>query len=82
MNGQIRLKVLLEITLYRYLPCNIDFFFLKLGENGTASELPANLLQLCLTLCGPMDWTEAHCSSVHGTLQAGILEEVALPSSG
>ena len=39
------------------------------------------LAQSCLTLCDPM-----HCSlpgsSVHGILQARILEWVALPSSG
>ena len=37
-------------------------------------------LQLCLTLCDPMD-----CSplgySVHGTMQARILEWIAMPSS-
>ena len=32
--------------------------------------------QLCLTLCAPMDYT------VHGILQARILEWVAFPSSG
>ena len=31
--------------------------------------------QLCLTLCGPMDYT------VHGILQARILEWVAVPFS-
>ena len=40
----------------------------------------AKLLQLYLTLCDPM-----HCSlsgsSVHGILQARILEWVAMPSS-
>jgi len=41
----------------------------------------ANLLQSCLTLCNP--WTVAHrpYSSVHGILQARILEWVAVPSS-
>ena len=32
--------------------------------------------QLCLTLCNPMDYT------VHGILQARILEWVAVPSPG
>ena len=40
----------------------------------------AKSLQSCLILCGPI-----HCSppgsSVHGILQAGILEWVAMPSS-
>ena len=37
-------------------------------------------LQLCLTLCEPMDCSPPG-SSVHGILQARILEWVALPSS-
>ena len=40
----------------------------------------AKLLQLCLTLCDPMDYTPPG-SSVHGILQARILEWVAMPSS-
>ena len=38
------------------------------------------LLQLCLTLCNPMDRSPS-ASSVHGILQARILEWVAMPSS-
>ena len=41
----------------------------------------AKLLQSCLTLCDPMD-CRLPGSSVHGILQAGILEWVAMPSSG
>ena len=37
-------------------------------------------LQSCLTLCDPMDCSLPG-SSVHGILQAGILEWVAMPSS-
>ena len=40
----------------------------------------AKLLQLCLTLCDPMDCSLPG-SSVHGALQARLLEWVALPSS-
>ena len=36
--------------------------------------------QSCLTLCDPMDYSPPG-SSVHGILQAGILEWVAMPSS-
>ena len=36
-------------------------------------------LQLCLTLCNPMDWSLPG-SSVHGILQARILEWVPFPS--
>ena len=38
----------------------------------------AQLLQLCLTLCNPMD---PPGPSVHGSLQERILERVAMPSS-
>ena len=40
----------------------------------------AKLLQLCLPLCGPMGRSPPG-SSVPGILQAGILEQVAMPSS-
>ena len=40
----------------------------------------AKSLQLCLTLCDPRE--ESHPgSSVHGTLQARVLQWVAMPSS-
>ena len=38
------------------------------------------LLQLCLTLCDAMNYSSPD-SSVHGILQARILEWVAMPSS-
>ena len=38
-------------------------------------------LQLCPTLCSPMDWNPLG-SFVHGILQARILEWVAMPSRG
>ena len=41
----------------------------------------AKSLQLCPTLCDPLDCSPQD-SSVHGILQARILELVALPSSG
>ena len=37
-------------------------------------------LSVCLTLCDPMDYSLPG-SSVHGVLQARILEWVAMPSS-
>ena len=40
----------------------------------------AKLLQSCSTLCRPMDCSPPG-SSVHGILQARILEWVAMPSS-
>ena len=40
----------------------------------------AKSLQSCLTLCNPMNYSPRG-SSVHGILQARILERVAMPSS-
>ena len=40
----------------------------------------AKSLQLCPTLCDPMDCSQPG-SSVHGILQARVLEQVATPSS-
>ena len=40
----------------------------------------AQLLQSCLNLCGPLDCSPPD-SSVHGILQAGILEGVAISFS-
>ena len=42
--------------------------------------VPAKSLQLCPTLCDPMNCSPPG-SSVHGILQARILEWVAMPSS-
>ena len=42
--------------------------------------MPAKSLQSCPTLCDPMDCSPPG-SSVHGILQAGLLEWVAMPSS-
>ena len=41
----------------------------------------ANLLQSYLTLCDPVDCSPFRLLSVHGILQARILELVAMPSS-
>ena len=41
----------------------------------------AQSLKSCPTLCDPMDCSPL-CSSVHGILQARILEWIAMPSSG
>ena len=52
---------------------------LKTGNNNDMC-MPPKSLQSCLTLCDPMDCSLPG-SSVHGTLQARILEWVAMPSS-
>ena len=57
-----------------------SFGLLGLLPSSSFCVLPAKLLQLCLTLWDP--WTVARCSSsVHGVLQARILEWVAMPFS-
>ena len=43
---------------------------------ATQTKVKVKVSQLCLTLCDPMDYT------VHGILQARILEWVAFPSPG
>ena len=43
-------------------------------------KMSAKLLQLCLTLCNPINCSPSG-SSVHGILQARILEWFAMPSS-
>ena len=46
-----------------------------INNNNIIPLLEVKVTQLCLTLCDPMDYT------VHGTLQARILEWIALPFS-
>ena len=57
----------------------------RLGEHGTGHShtspcVCAKSLELCPTLCDPMDCSPPG-SSVHGLLQTRILEWVAMPSS-
>ena len=47
-------------------------------ESGDECER-AKVAHLCPTLCGPMDWSPTG-SSVHGILQARILEWVSIRS--
>ena len=59
-------------------PMCLSLFFLNLLIIKVC--MCAKLLQLCLTLCDAMDWSPPR-SSVHGILQARILERVAMPST-
>ena len=56
--------------------------FVCLGQQlwSLGTCVHAKLLQLCLTLCNPMDYSPPG-SSVHGILQTRILEWVAMLSS-
>ena len=51
-----------------------------MGIKGVAAAVAAKSLQLCLTLCDPVDCSPPH-SSVHGIFQARMLEWVAIPFS-
>ena len=56
------------------------FFFKLCTFYWSMSVCSAKLLQSCLTLYNPMDWSPSS-SSVHGILQARILQWVVMPSS-
>ena len=58
--------------------CSSVIWFLLLTER--IYMLCAKMLQLCTTLCDPMNWSPLG-SSVHGILQVRILEWVAMSSS-
>ena len=60
----------------------LHFLFLMLrdDQNSLYVCVHAKSLQLCPTLCNPMNYSPPG-SSIHGILQARILEWVAMPSS-
>ena len=59
----------------------ILFYFHSQPSSGSGACMCAKSLQLCLTLCDPMD-CGLPGSSAHGILQARILECVAMPPPG
>ena len=58
-------------------PCSLLNFIQVMGKSAC---LRAKLLQSCATLCDPIDCSPPG-SSIHGILQAGILEWAAMASS-
>ena len=50
------------------------------NQRGLPAGMKVLVAQSCLTLCGPMDCSLPG-SSIHGSLQARILEWVDMPSS-
>ena len=71
---------ILEEFLFFFSP-TVLFLLLFLVSNLKFSLcMHAKLLQSCFTLCNPVDYSPS-VSSVHGVLQARILEWVAMPSS-
>ena len=68
-----------KITNFLLVIFSADFSMAtSLFKSGTC--VCAKSLQLCLTLCDPMDCSLPG-SSVHGILQARLLEWVAMPAS-
>ena len=60
--------------LVRHLSCCCNFY-VEMGSEQLNTQVKVKVTQLCPTLCDSMDYT------VHGILQARILEWVALPFS-
>ena len=58
---------------------SIEYLNILKYSNGISLCMHAKSLQLCLTLCDPMDCSPPG-SSVHGILQARTLEWITMPS--
>ena len=71
----IRSSVWFVYCLLPPLACKIH-----VGRNCVSCTLKVLVAQSCPTLCNPMDCSPL-CSSVHGILQARVLEWVAIPCS-
>ena len=67
----------IDLTLLGMRQCPVFVFY---GCATDCACVCAQLLQLCLTLCDPMDCSPSG-SSVHGILQTRVWEWVAMPSS-
>ena len=67
--------ILINFLLIQTLFCPVIIFILSFVTIMCLSE--SEVAQSCLTLCDPMDCSLPH-SSVHGILQARILEWVAI----
>ena len=69
-------------SVWTHVPCIARWILNRctIRKDQVLSMLPAKLLQLCLTLCDPMDCSPPG-SSVHVILQARTLEWVAISFS-
>ena len=65
------------IYIYQSIDPSVYIYMVSLNPHGCMN---AKLLQSCLTLCNPMD-CHPWGSSVHGIVQARILEWITTPSS-
>ena len=73
--------ILIGIQKWFKIACWVTSFTLNLPLGLCVWKLKLLVAQLCLTLCNPMNCSPPG-SSVHGILQARILEWVASPSPG
>ena len=76
-------RFLLSLTLKIFLKClRALLSYLQHGDKNPIDFMKVKMLvaQLCPPFCNPMDCSPSR-SSVHGILQARILEWVATPSS-
>ena len=73
-------QLLLNRRIWRFTDGSSSFPPDHTDEKQSVCCVCAESLQSCLTLCDPMDYSPAG-SSVHGILQARILDWVAMSSS-
>ena len=64
----------------QYSPCRKQAVLSKHNQRRQAWKFKVFILQICLTVCDRMDCSPS-ASSVHGILQARILDSVAIPFS-
>ena len=70
----------IKIKHFRDLSCIESIEILSLQTEFRRASVRVKSLQLCLTLCDPVDCSLPG-SSVHGIFQARMLERVAMPCS-
>ena len=71
----MRYEVISHHGFNLYFSDDMILSIFSFSNNLSISFMKVKVAQLCLTLCDPMDYT------VHGILQARILECVAIPFS-
>ena len=76
----VKMAASLGSSIYYLLPPSSTLKRDKWSQSHAWWRVCAKSLQSCLTLCNPTDCSQPG-SSVHGTLQAGILEWAAIFSS-
>ena len=78
--GKGEMPLVLHVYLHGHMPY-VKITVYEAGDKDLmCARMHAKSLKLCPTLCDPMDCSTPS-SSVHGILQARILEWVAMPSS-